>query len=480
VTKTYEAQKLPIRQKLNYGIGNLVYGVAANAMGYFLFFYFTAVMGLSGTLVGIAAAVSLTTDALFDPLLGSWSDGIRSTWGRRLPFMLVGAPATALGLGLLFSPPHGHGEMITFAWLLATTLALRFSISIFHVPFTAMGAEITHDYAERATVVAYRWIFENIGGLAVVLLGYSVFLAGPKGMMTTTGYSGLGWSGAVIVLAGGLGCALGLRRFVVQTPAAAPHALSFGPRLLAEMKEVFSSQSFRIIFIAMVLLFAGQGVTQALGQHMNNFVWKMTPQQIRSTALGLFGGLLVGAPLAPWVISRLEKRTIFIAGLTFLVLAQTLLATLRAFGILTWTGQAMVAPLVVNAIIAGVGVSFAAVTGGAMMADAADEHDLLFGARREGLYFAGVSFAAKAAYGVGTLVGGVALDAIGFPKHVTPGAALDPNVLARLATVYGPLAGVFSIIGVWLVLFYRIDRARHHEVTTELQARRQAPANAGA
>ena len=52
----------------------------------------------------------------------------------------------------------------------------------------------------------------------------------------------------------------------------------------------------------------------------------------------------------------------------------------------------------------------------AMMADAADEHEMLFGARREGLYFAGLGFASKAASGLGQVAAGFALDALHFPK----------------------------------------------------------------
>jgi GPH family glycoside/pentoside/hexuronide:cation symporter len=111
-----------------------------------------------------------------------------------------------------------------------------------------------------------------------------------------------------------------------------------------------------------------------------------------------------------------------------------------------------------------------------MMADAADEHDYLFGARREGLYFSGLGFAGKAATGLGALVAGLARDVIRFPKGVTgqgPTVTIPADILTGLATVAGPLAALVSAIATLLLIFYCIDRKRHEEVVRILHARRQ-------
>ncbi len=468
--------KIPGLVKLAYGSGNMVYGVSNAAITTFLFFYYTAVMGVSGSLVGAAAAISLIADAFLDPLLGSWSDNLRSRWGRRIPFMIVGAPCVALALGLLFSPPTGASEGVLFAWLVGASIFLRFSTSAFAVPFNALGAEISDDYAERSSVVAYRWVFEVLGALLTVVLGYSVFLAGPKGMFGT-GYHDLAWTAGAIVIGGGVVCILGTQRFAGGLPVTAADGAGLHRRLPREVAEVFRNPSFRILFAAMVVFFVAQGVAGSLGVHLNTFVWKMTPFQIQKTSFGLFLGLLIGVPVAPFIVKKFEKRTIFILGLLALAVAQSGLNGLRVLGIFTLKGEAVVMPLFINALFAGIGVTLASIAIGSMMADAADEHDYLFRGRREGLYFAGVGFAAKTAYGLGTLVAGIVLDLIGFPKAlVAKGVLVDiaPGTLNGLATVAGPVAGVFSVIGILLMLFYRIDRKRHAVVVAALQARRLA------
>eukprot|EP01041_Mallomonas_annulata_P033851 gene33851-56528_t len=82
--------KPPVAVKFFYSIGQLVESgyLTVNA---FVFFYYTAVLGLSGSLVGAALAISMCLDAAADPLIGSWSDSIRSRFGRRLPVMLLAA-----------------------------------------------------------------------------------------------------------------------------------------------------------------------------------------------------------------------------------------------------------------------------------------------------------------------------------------------------------------------------------------------------
>ena len=462
--------------KAAYGMGQLVDGVASTVVGTFLFFYYTAVLGLSGSLVGAAAAISLVVDAGVDPLLGSWSDNTRSRWGRRIPFMIVGAPLVAIGLGLLFSPPHGLGGYGLFAWLTGLSLLLRGATSTFNVPFIALGAEISDDYAERSSVVAWRTVFSIFGALFAVVLGYSVFLAGKGGLLRPAGYPPLAWTTAIVVVVGGAVSVVGIRRFAAGLPVTPVDAVAMHRRFGGEVVQIFKNPSFRLLFTTSVLFFVAQGVAATLGVHMNVFVWKMTPAQIQITTFGYFGGLLVGVPLTPLLSRHMEKRTVVIAGLLILAVVQGGLSGLRALHLFTLSGAAVVMPLTLNGFIAGIGVTFAAISFASMMADAADEHDFLFGRRREGLYFAGLGFAGKAATGLGALIGGISLDLIAFPKHLANTATVQiaPATLDWLAVVSGPLVALISTVATALLLFYRIDRKRHEEVVAVLAERRAA------
>ena len=167
-------------------------------------------------------------------------------------------------------------------------------------------------------------------------------------------------------------------------------------RLGGEVGRDLPDASFRSLFTIGVLFWVAQGVASTLGVHLNTYVWRLSPPQIFLTVFGYIIGLIIGVPLAPMTVRRFEKRTVLIASLLVLCLVQGGLTLLRVLGVFTLTGEAVVGPLFANAIVGGVAVTLTAVAVGSMMADAADEHDFLFHKRREGLYFAGLGFAAKA------------------------------------------------------------------------------------
>ena len=470
---------LTTRIKATAGAGQVVESISTWVLGGFLFFFYTALLGLSGSLVGAATAISLVIDAIADPLVGSLSDNARSRWGRRVPFMLVGAPLVALGLGLLFSPPHGLSTMALFAWLVVVSLVMRFAVSVFNVPFLALGAELTEDYAERSSVVAYRVLFSIFGPLAILMLGYGVFLSGKLGLRDIGGYAPLGWSAAAMILAGGLAAVMGVRRFAGALPVGPRSDTALHRRFLEEIKEIFRNPSFRMMFCCSLLFFTAQGMASSLNQYMNVFIWRITSAQILLITLALFGGLMVGVPLAPILARRLEKKTLVLAGLLMFCLAQGGLSSLRALGLFTLTGDAAVGPIAVNSFMAGVGLTFVGVAFGSMMADAADEHDFLFGTRREGLYFAGLGFAGKAATGLGALMAGWALDVIRFPKMAAAGGVanhLTPTALNNLVWAAGPAAAAVSVMATAVFSLYHIDRRRHAEIVEALRARKLARA----
>ena len=76
-------QKLPLKTSLGYGVGQLSDGIKQSAFSTFLFFYYNQVLGLPGSLAGMAALLALVVDAVTDPMVGQISDRFNSRWGRR-------------------------------------------------------------------------------------------------------------------------------------------------------------------------------------------------------------------------------------------------------------------------------------------------------------------------------------------------------------------------------------------------------------
>jgi len=115
---TDSSATLSLATRLSYGVGQLSDGIKQSAFSTFLFFYYNQVLGLSGSLAGLAALLALVVDAVTDPMVGQASDRLNSRWGRRHPFMLLGAVPFGFAMAALFSPPQNLGDLGLFAWML--------------------------------------------------------------------------------------------------------------------------------------------------------------------------------------------------------------------------------------------------------------------------------------------------------------------------------------------------------------------------
>jgi glycoside/pentoside/hexuronide:cation symporter, GPH family len=465
--------KPPTRVKLFYSFGQMAQSGGFDGAITFVFFYYTAVLGLSGVMVGAALAISLCFDAVVDPLIGSWSDNVSSRFGRRLPLMIIAAPLMALAMGLLFAPPGRLSTPLVFGWLTITSIAVRSLISLFNVPYIALGAEMADGYVERSSVVAWRTVGGIVSGVSVTVLAYMVFFAKAPGLLRAAGYPGFGWSVALLLLGASAICCAGVARYAASLPRAPTVATSIWRRLPSEMAEIFRNASFRLLFFSAVIIFVAVGANATLNNHTQIFVWKLRPWMMQTLGYLYLAGILLGVATTPVLSRRMEKKTVVIVGLVMIVVVWTVLPVLRAGGLYMPTGAAALPPMGFNSVFAGVGVGFVSIAYPSMMADAADEHEHLFGARREGLYFSGLGFAAKAASGLGVLVAGFALDLIGFPHDAgRSGVVLSAGVLDRLILAWGPGAALVAAAGILVFAPYAITRERHDVIAAELRARR--------
>jgi len=460
-----------------YGSGSMVQDVIQYGLNTLLLFYLTIVCGLSGSLAGVALGIALVVDAFVDPLVGSLSDNSRSRHGRRHPWMAASAIPIVLAFYMLFSIPAGLSGLALFAWTLVAVMAVRIGLSGFTVPYIALGAELSDDYAERSVIVASRVLFSVLAPLIGAFLAFGVFMKGVGGQTHRDAYPPFALGcGAIVLLAAALSTlgTLRSRGRLHAAPVAKGEPLG---RLAAEVVEVFGNPSFRVLFLACLILFVGLGAATSLTLHANTYFWRIPSRAILIITYSYAGGLLSGVFVAGFLGRFLEKRTIALGGISLLGLCQLLPAALKVAGVIP--PAAYVPVLMLSHGLAGVGASFSLIGFQSMMADAADEHEHLFGARREGLYFAGISLSAKASSGVGALIAGLVLDIIGFPHGLGPGAAaaqaISAEAIRNLGLLYGPGASMITGLAVVTLLGYRRGRADHARIREALDRRRESP-----
>ena len=108
-----------------------------------------------------------------------------------------------------------------------------------------------------------------------------------------------------------------------------------------------------------------------------------------------------------------------------------------------------------------------------MIADAVDEHEAKFGQRCEGLYFSALILSAKAATGIGSLVAGIVLATVGLKGTAgAAGAQIPEQSATLLGLLWGAGHGAAFLIVVPLILAYRLNRRRHHQLISDLNIQR--------
>lgn len=473
------APALPLPTRIAYGVGALAEGTKNGAFEFFLFFYYTQVLGLSGTLAGAAMMIALVVDAFADPLVGSLSDSTRGRLGRRHPYLYASALPMALSFALLFRPPEGLGQLGLFAWLTGFALLVRFAMTLYFVPHMALGAELSDDYRERTSIVAVRAFFGLLGGIGAPILGLAIWFRStpdhPSGQLDAAAYPGFGAvlavGMAVAIWASALGTHHRIPTLVRPTGAHEPFSTA---RLLREVREALESPSFRALFLGVVVFFVMRGVQTSLGLHMGTYFWRVTSAEILEMTIGSAVGVVVGLPIWTLVSRRLDKKPTFligVAGFSALILLPPCLHMAGAWP--AHGSPAYVASLVAASALAAFFAAAAIVTAGSMMADVADEHELTTGRRQEGLLFGAQSLAAKSASGLGHQIAGIGLDAIAFPAGATVGA-VGPTQVLGLGLLAGPGVGMLAVVAIALLAGYRLDRARHAAIAQALDERRSA------
>ncbi len=474
-------RKIGISTKAAYGIGQFAEGLNNASFGLFILFYYNQVLGVSGTLCGIALGVALLFDAISDPLAGSLSDNWQSRFGRRHPFMYASAIPLAICFYALFSPPE-LTEMAMFAWLVVFSILTRASMTLYHVPHIALGAELTENFEERTVIVGVRQAFGTLGALIAVILAFRVYFVASdefvNGQLNPAAYSPFAFvlCGLMVVTIWISG--IGTHKEIPNLPPAPanPQPFSFS-RVFNETKLALENVSFRWLFLGVIIVFLMVGVDGALNLYMNTFFWELDAVDMTYYQVATPIGVIVGTLFTRYIHAKWDKKPGVVFGTGWWALCQIIPVVLRLVDWFPENGTTeLVVTLVLIKFLQGAGVVQALVSFGSMVADIADEHELKTGKRQEGIFFGAVSFSNKSASGLGTLVAGIALDLISWPtgEHVKTAADVPAETLFNLGMLFGPIVAGFAVLSVWCYNHYDLTRERHQEILKQLAVKRES------
>jgi Na+/melibiose symporter-like transporter len=463
---------LPLRTRFAYGIGATAESSISMAFNTFNFLFYNNVLGLSGTLCGLAVTIALVFDAISDPLVGSISDRWRSRLGRRHPFLYAAPIPMAIFFFLIYAPPAELGEIALFFWFTTFTVLLRTAQTLYQVPHLALGAEMTSGYRERSVLMSYNTVFGLIGTFGVYFLGWSYFGVLDGGPNNQRGYQVIAGVIAVFAIVVVYLSAFYTRDQIPKLSIPPDDLPAFSFRLLIEeIGGCLRNDNYRTLVLGIFFLSATLGLHETLGTHLSIFFWELPPEQIRWMVAGAPIGLILASILTPMVHTRWSKRNALIAGILGMSAAVGTPVVLRLFGLFPENGSALVFPLL--CVFKGISYCMSAmmvISISSTLADVTDEHELLTGRRQEGVFFAARAFFGKLTTGLGHLLAGIGMDLIAFPTGSKAGE-IAPDIVFQFGILAGPLTLLPGLISIAFYLRYRIDEARHNEIRSALQAR---------
>lgn len=464
-TATASGPKLGLFTRLAYGVGGAAGGIKNNGFDYVLLLFYSQILGLPGLWVAAAIWIALIVDAVSDPIVGYWSDNLRSRMGRRHPFLYAAAIPATLAYFFVWNPPSGLEGQPLFAWLLTLTIIVRVGYTLFEVPSLSLSAELSQDYDVRTSLMSFRYFFAWVGGLTVQVLLFAMFLqpseGDPQGFFHLPGWNLYGLVGASSMFVAILITAIGTHHRIPHLKSPPPERdLTIG-KIFGEIWETLSNPSFRALFVATLFGLLATGISATLNQYINGFFWNFTGDQIAVLTFAVYLSAIMALVLAPLAGRTLgKKRAAITIGLMAFTLAPAPVFA-RLLGLLPENGTPELFYIILVVTVFDVALIIAyQMLAAAMVTDIVEESELKTGRRSEGTFFAGITFIRKLSQGIGVMTASLILAFAAIAPGIRPEDASASSV-AKLGLGYAA-----TLLTVWMLMllsitFYRISREDH-------------------
>lgn len=474
--------------RIAYGVGIAPETWKSSGWDLFILFYYTQVLGVPGTLTGVAIAAALAVDAITDPLVGMWSDNLRrAPLGRRHTLMAASILPFGGAFAALFNPPDGLGTFALFLWLLCFAVITRIGITLWTIPFYAVGVELSREPSERSRLIAIRTIGSNAARFSLTWAAFTFFFVAtpeyPRGQLNPGSYPGFGLTialaAAVIMVVTIAVTRRPLQRIHdAESPNAYPR-LPLGTVFRQFLPTIRLTPNIYIVIAVTLAVFAVLSTSNVLTLHLSTYYWQLEGQQIRDVQVAQVPGTILAALLATRVIRRLDKKRTMIFGVAGFCACVLLPVLLPMLGALPPPGTPELArALMVFQFLEGLTYGSFLVATGATAADIADEHEANTGRPQQGALPGITFFCTKASSAAINLAVGVLLDLVRFPVGAKV-ADVPAGKVEQLALFTVVVVSIAAVLLVWVISRYDISAAKQQRINDRLSALRAGSAATG-
>ena len=469
---TAPQDRISFPKKLAYGAGAFVNNLLAAAIGGMLI-VLNLGLGMNPALVGLVGALPRALDAIIDPVMGYVSDHTRSRWGRRRPYIFVGAIASGLIFALLWQVPTGRSENFYFWWFVAGSNLFYMAYTVFAAPWVGLGYELTPDYHERTRLMGVQ---NFLGQIAYLVAPWFLWIMTYKPWFKDQVQGAASLAVIIGVFAAVMGVlpAIFLReRFQhvaekeVEAQAGKGGVGESVMGFLRGMKSTISSGPFLKLCAATFLVFNGFMLISSF-QFYVIIYYVFRGDQARGAEYAGYAGTLGAIStfavifFITWLGTKIGKRRAFFVSTGISMLG---------YG-MKWFAYDPNHPLLILLptpfLAFGLGGLFTLM--GSMIADVVDVDEIQSHQRREGMFGAVFWWVVKLGMAAALAGGGFLLNMTGFNVDLGGNQAERTITLMRLCDAFIPM--VTSGLAIWAIATYPITEEAAHEVRATLEARR--------
>lgn len=467
--------KIPLTDKISYGIGNFSAGVAIQVIGTFLMFYCTAILNIPGSLVGLVISISIAWDAITDPLMGYISDNTKSrAFGRRHLYLIIGG----IGIGIcnlfLWNIPSGFSVMTKFFFIFIDIILIKTFMTIFITPYTALGAELSNDYNERTSIQGIKTIFFLLGLIFVsVVLLYVFFQPSaefPIGQLNPKSYSSMGLFSSIIIVVFSMLCYFFTKKYIPflrldEDQAVEKLSLS---DLMISFKGIMKDVMFRSVALSYMFNNIASAMFSNIGLHVFTYTFTLNNQQIALMVGTQFAVSILSQPAWTFISKRIDKKPSIQLGLGLCIIGSAYFLALVIFKDHIMGNPLYFLPF---AVLAGFGTGGLFTLPLSMIADIIDLEELNIGKRSEGTYYGCLTLFYKFSQSITLLLVGFILDIIKFDSSLPVQSESTVLTLGLILSITTSL----SFIAAFLSLKkYSLDRSTVEAVQRQIAEREAA------
>lgn len=448
--------KIPLSEKLGYGVGAIGLDMSYGLCFSFFIKYSTDVLGVAAGFIGVITAIARIWDGINDPMMGMIVSNTKTKYGRFRPWILAGAIANAVVLFLMFTKPLyswyiGDINVALYIHVAIMYVLWGMSYTVIDIPYWSFVPALTTDPKERNVIASFPRFFSGVGQLTV-MGATSLILAAFPANEQAKGYS---------VIAAGIGIMFIIFALITF--------LKTRERIIPEHKTAYK---FRDIIRTVrennqAMVFVAVAVTFNLSWYLMNGLAAYYFDYIAENGklLTIFAAVTgAGQAIGLFGVSafsgKIGKQNVIKVGMSVSIVAYLLLF------VVNMTIGFVPVLFFVLAFIAGLGIGNVFTAEASMLADIVDYGEYKTGKRADAIIFSMKSFQMKFSQTIQALIIGFGLEICNYQENMIPQPEGAKTGIMIMMFAVPFLAAVIS-----LIIFskkYKVHSALLEEITAKM------------